>query len=97
MEVQTQPYQRGPPKPLEMSEAEKQQVDGEVAELLRKEAVIEVEPTPGQFVSKLFTIPKKDGTRRPVANLHPLNKFLVKRHFKMESTAMLEDLLKEQD
>lgn len=42
--------------------------------------------TTGQYLSHLFTVPKKDGTRRPVVNLKPLNAHIQRRHFKMEGT-----------
>ena len=51
--------------------------------MIEKGAITEVEcPTAEGFVSRLFLVPKKDGQRRPVINLKPLNRFLVYRHFK---------------
>ena len=40
-------------------------VDLEVEKLLRKGAIEEVEPCKNQFLSNIFTIPKKGGERRP--------------------------------
>jgi hypothetical protein len=37
------------------------------------------------FYSTLFLVPKKTGDLRPVINLKPLNKYLRKQHFKMDS------------
>ena len=37
------------------------------------------------FYSTLFLVPKKNGKMRPVINLRPFNRYLVKKHFKMDS------------
>jgi hypothetical protein len=50
-------------------------ISDSVNELLRKRAIEPVSDNPG-FYSHLFTIPKKDGSSRPVINLKPLNKFI---------------------
>jgi hypothetical protein len=59
----------------------------EVKKLLGKGA-IELVP-PGQegqgFYSTFFIVPKKDGGLRPILNLKPLNVYLEKSHFKMET------------
>jgi len=49
---------------------------------LTKGAIVRVEPCPGQFLSRLFLVRKRDGSFRPVVNLKPLNKFMVKAHFR---------------
>ena len=50
-----------------------------------------------QFISLLFTVPKKGGGHRPVVNLKGLNHFVEYQHFKMEGVSMLKDLLKPND
>jgi hypothetical protein len=59
----------------------------EVNTLLGKGA-IELVP-PGQegqvFYSTFFIVPKKDGGLRPILNLKPLNVYMEKSHFKMET------------
>ena len=59
----------------------------EVKKLLGKGA-IELVP-PGQegqgFYSTFFIVPKKDGGLRPILNLKPLNVYMEKSHFKMET------------
>ena len=37
------------------------------------------------FYSTLFLVPKKSGKLRPVTNLRPLNNYLLKKHFKMDT------------
>ena len=66
-----------------------QLVEDEVESLLQKQAVVAVvPPCKDQFISRLFLIEKKDGSYWPVINLKPLNTFIQKEHFKMESASM---------
>ena len=60
-------------------------IQQEIQELLRKRAIEEVPPNSRGFRSQLFTVPKKTGDLRPVLNLKPLNQYLPRRPFKMES------------
>jgi len=69
-------------------------VEEEVQKLLRKGAIKAVPNCPGQFLSRIFLEPKKDGSFRPVVNLRPLNQFIESLHFKMESLGMIKNLLK---
>ena len=52
--------------------------------MVRKGAIIRVDPTRGQFLSSIFLIPKKSGGMWPVINLKNLNRFFESAHFKME-------------
>ena len=49
------------------------------------------------FYSTLFIIPKKNGKLRPVTNLRPLNKYLLKKHFKMDTLQKVINLVKKGD
>ena len=60
-------------------------------------AIEEVPPSPDQFVSRIFVIPKKDGSHHPVFNLKPLNQFIKKEHFKMEGMMTVKELVLKQD
>ena len=54
--------------------------------LLEKGAVERVlNPQSPGFYSRLFLVPKKDGSLRPVIDLSHLNRFLTKEKFKMET------------
>ena len=59
-------------------------LDQEIRDLLRKGAIEPVLSQTKGFFSRLFLVAKKGGGgRRPVINLKPLNKFIVKKPFHM--------------
>ena len=67
----------------------------EISELLKKDVIEKVpsyHPNAG-FYSTLFLVPKKSGKLRPVTNLRPLNKYLEKKHFKMDTLAKVLNLV----
>ena len=49
------------------------------------------EPYSGQFLSRIFLVSKKEGTAH--SGQRPLNLFIHKLHFKMESLVMMRDWL----
>lgn len=50
-------------------------------------------PRRGQFVSKIFLVPKPDGSDRFILNLKSLNHFVNSEHFKMEDRRTVINLL----
>ena len=54
----------------------------EIDKLVSKNAIERV-PSGRGFYARLFLVPKKDGSRRPVFNLKTLNNFVKKKTFKM--------------
>jgi hypothetical protein len=66
------------------TEPEKAHYNAVIKQLITIGAISECKPCPGQFVSRVFLIPKKDGTMRFILNLKELNKFIKTKHFKME-------------
>ena len=64
-------------------------VDTEVQEMLLKGAIEEVVPVPGQYVSSIFLVSKKDGGSRPVINLKQLNHLVLYELFQMEGLGTL--------
>ena len=66
----------------------------EVEAMLEKGAILPVkDPSNQGFYSRIYLVPKKDGQSRPVVNLHPLNQYLLCKHFKMEGIHVVRDLL----
>jgi hypothetical protein len=49
------------------------------------------------FYSRLFTVPKKGGSRRPVINLKPLNKFITTPKFRMASVSTIARIIQPRD
>ena len=74
--------QTAPPTPFKLLRPEERLVDQEIKKLLKKGAIEVVEHTENQFLSNIFTVPRKDGTRRPVIDLRQLNQFVKKFHSK---------------
>ena len=65
-------------------------LEQEVQNLLEKGAICE-----DGFYSRLFVIPKRDGSMRPVIDLSPLNHFIDTPHFQMENLATVKSLLRQ--
>ena len=83
IKFKSRPIQSNPPHPFNMSKEEEILVDLEVQNLLAKGAIEICSPDPNQFISNIFTIPKKDGRRRPVVDMRELNQFAEYLPFKM--------------
>ena len=58
-----------------------------------KDAITEIPSTQAKFISRLFTVPKHSGGKRPVINLAPLNNHIYNQPFKMEGLENLRYLL----
>ena len=70
-----------------------------ISKLIQKEA-IEIVPYANSqigFYSTLFLVRQKTGDLRPVISLKPLNKCIVKKHFKMDTLAKTLNLIKVED
>ena len=65
--------------------------------LLAKGAIAQVSPNRAGFFSRLFLVPEKGGTFRPVIDLSFLNKFVENSHFQMENISCLKSLLRKND
>jgi hypothetical protein len=55
------------------------------------------EKPPTGFYSTLFLVPKKNDKMRPVINLKPLNGYLKKTHFKMDTLSKVLNIVKTGD
>jgi mRNA-degrading endonuclease HigB of HigAB toxin-antitoxin module len=73
----------------------KQEIDA----LLQKNAIEKVSQRDiySGFYSTLFLVPKKNGEMRPVINLKPLNKYIRKQHFKMDTLTKVLNLVEKGD
>ena len=98
LELTSIPHQRKAQEVPHISSQEDQQLWAEIHKLLEKEAIAVV-ATPLQqcFISRMFLIPRKDGTMRPIIDLSELNKFIHWEHFKMEGIHLIQMLLQEDD
>ena len=65
----------------------------EITKLVEKGAITPVHPTSMGFYSRLFLIPKKGDSFRPVIDLSHLNKFIANAHFQMENLTCIKHLL----
>ena len=72
---------------------EKELVEEGINQMLKKGAIIKVDPSPEQFLSNNFAVPKKDGVNRSVMNLKRLNNFIHCPHFKIEILCLVRELL----
>ena len=76
---------------------EEEALDREIAELIAKKAVEEVDFCQARFVSPMFIVPKKRGKWRLVLNLQSLNQYVSRVHFKLEDIRSLKDILRQGD
>lgn len=67
------------------SQDQTQAIDSEMKELLRKKVVVPCSHSPGEFISPIFVVPKKDNKFRMILNLKKLNESVDHHHFKMET------------
>ena len=84
-------------KPLSVPSAQ-EALELEVAELIRKRAVeLVVKPSSPGFYGRLFVVPKANGGWRPVLDLSPLNVFLRRIKFRMETPASVRSSIRQGD
>ena len=69
-------------------------IELEIDKLLKMKVIEEVSFAPGQFISPIFTRPKKDGEYRMILNLKELNKYIKYYHFKLDTFETTLHLIK---
>ena len=95
--TQTPVQRRAPEEPHLPSELESGMAE-EMSKLVVKGAISAVAGVhPEGFISRMFLVPKKDGSHRPIIDLRELNKFIKGEHFKMEGIHLVKDLLQQGD
>ena len=60
-------------------------VEEEICSLNKKGVIVPCDHDLGEFISPIFTVPKKDANVRLILNLKKLNTFIQTSHFKMDS------------
>lgn len=73
--------------------SEKNTIQSSINILLNTGAVSEVQPCKSQYISKIFLVPKPDGSHRLILNLKSLNKFIWNAHFKLEDYRTVTKML----
>lgn len=97
LEFVSQPRQDVFPIPPRFDDEQKTAISSEVSKLLSKGAIVEVEHCSKEFISNIFVVPKKTGDLRPVINLKPLNEWVCKARFKMETIEFARQLIHRDD
>ena len=97
LELLTHPVQYGTRVGVRMEAAKEQLLSKEVEDLAAKEAITSCGDDDDGFFSQLFLVPKSDGSWRPVINLKGFNKFIITRHFKMESVRTVKAIIQKGD
>ena len=82
IEFATLPVQENPLMQTKLSEAQTESVDLEIIQLLRKGGIQPCQHEAGEFISPIFTRPKKDGSFRMILNLKSFNTNVTHYHFK---------------
>lgn len=88
------PIQKIAPKEPNWSITEKRRMQKSIDQLLGMGAIKRARECKGQFISKIFLTPKKDGQFRFILNLKSLNKFVANKHFKLEDFKTVKNLIK---
>ena len=85
IELDTVPLQGKPFTQPKLSDIQTESVDLEIAKLLKKGVLQPSEHEAGEFISTIFTRPKKDGSHRMILNLKSFNTNVTHYHFKMDN------------
>ena len=76
------------------SPTEEANFHGELLKLLDKQVIELCDPQPDQILSKVFLIPKPDGSFRTIFDMKPLNQIIRYVHFKMDTLQTALSLLR---
>ena len=79
---------------LMFNRIEEKIIDKEICNLLELKVIQEVKNSDDQYLSPIFTVPKKDGEHRMILNLKDLNQNIEYYHFKMDTFETALKLIK---
>ena len=85
IEFDSPPMQVKPFMQPKLSEIQTESVDLEITQLLKKGVIQPCQHEAGEFISPIFSRPKKDGSFRMILNLKCFNGNVTHYHFKMEN------------
>ena len=68
-------------------------IDEQISIMLNKSIIETTSHCKGEFISSVFTRPKRDSSHRMILNLKKLNDFVTYRHFKMDTLQSILNLV----
>ena len=84
----------GRPTKIQFSQTEEVIIEEQLSMLLKQRVIEITEQSPDQVLSNIFLRQKKDGSHRLILNLKPLNQYVRKQHFKMETLKHVLTMIK---
>ena len=87
VELESTPCQKTIPKPLKFDKPEAEKISDEISRFLKCKVIEKVHDSDNsEYISNIFTRPKKDGKVRVILNLKQFNTDCMENiHFKMET------------
>lgn len=89
------PKRDKPLYPYKRDQTETAKIDAEIISLETKNVIERCDHEEGEFLSEIFTRPKKNGGTRIILDLSDLNKSVEYQHFKMDNIVTVKSLLSE--
>ncbi len=77
------------------NETQSKQIDAQIELMLAKGIIKKCEKSEPEYISRIFTRPKSDGSLRLILNLKNLNQYVSYHHFKMDTLATVMNLMEQ--